>query len=142
MLWYSFDEFILLKISNFIKFLSLYCTKKYKRTFKFCCPSSVFYCWLRWCFKSQRSLFSVVTFSFRRLKCAIFRWPGQCIGLWSVSEMISIDKPKLGYDRARLVFLTLKIPEGGQMAPPLRILAMVHLWRKKCGIWNVCKFSL
>ena len=24
----------------------------------------------------------------------------------------------------------------------LRILAMVHIWRKKCGIWNVCKFSL
>ena len=30
----------------------------------------------------------------------------------------------------------------GQMALPLGILAMVHIWRKKFGIWNVCKFSL
>ena len=46
-----------------------------------------------------------------------------------------------GFDLA--ANLTLKLPGGGgQMALPLGIFAMVHIWRKKCGTWNVYKFRL
>ena len=49
----------------------------------------------------------------------------------------------LSFIVAQFVLLTLKLQGGGgQMALSLGILAMVHKWRKKCGIWNACKFSL